>query len=286
MKLTRDKTVLIVGLGLMGGSYAIALKKKGYRVGGIAHRQESLDWALENGIVDFGAASPDPETVRQGDILVFCLYPHIFIDWMRKFGDLIKPGALLTDVTGVKSPVVYEIQAMLRSDLEFVAAHPMTGREVYGVKNSTDRSFPEANYIVTPTDKNSRENIEAVKKLGEEMGFRRISELTPEKHDEMIAFLSQLAHVIAVTLMTCNELEGLENFTGNSFRDLTRIAHINEDMWTELFFLNREPLLREMDLFAAQFDRLRKALRDRDADTMKAIMRRSTERRDTFDDIY
>ncbi len=285
MKLTKDTNILIVGLGLMGGSYAIALKKKGYRVGGIAHRQSSLDYALENGIVDYGAAEPDPALIGAADLLVFALYPHIFIDWIDRWQGLLKPGALLTDVTGVKTAIVYRIQDMLREDVEFVAAHPMTGREVYGVQNSTDRSFGEANYIVTPTARNTRENIDAVKKLGEEMGFARVSELTPEKHDEVIAFVSQLAHVIAVTLMTCNELEHLEDYTGNSFRDLTRIAHINEDMWSELFYLNRDALLKEMDLFSEQFARLRRSLYEGDAETMKEIMRRSTERRDIFDKI-
>ena len=285
MKLTKETNILIVGLGLMGGSYAIALKKKGYRVGGIAHRRVSLEYALENGIVDYGADFPDPELIGRADLLVFALYPHTFVEWIETYQRYFKPGALLTDVTGVKTAVVYRIQKTLRPDVEFVAAHPMTGREVYGVQNSTDRTFGEANYIVTPTGSNTEENIEAVKKLGAEMGFARISELTPEAHDEMIAFVSQLSHVIAVTLMTCNELEGLENYTGNSFRDLTRIAHINEDMWSELFTLNKAALLKEMDLFSAQFDRLRRSLAEDDTDTMKAIMRRSTERRDAFDEI-
>ncbi len=283
MNLNKNTKILIVGLGLMGGSYAIALKKKGYSVGCITRSRESVDFALEKGIIDYGSTTPDPAVIGEADLLVFALYPHVFIDWIEKWQKYLKPGALLTDVTGVKTSVVYKIQALLREDVEFIAAHPMTGREVYGVKNSTDAIFREANYIVTPTAKNTPEAIETAKRLGEELGFARISQLTPEEHDEIIAFVSQLTHCIAVSLMTCNSLDRLEDYTGNSFRDLTRIAHINEDMWSELFLLNKKALLNEMELFQKQFEKLRRSLEEEDLETMKAIMRQSTERRDAFD---
>ena len=267
----------------MGGSYAIALKKKNYSVGCITLDRDSVDYALENGIIDYGTTEVDPEIIAGGDVIVFALYPHVFVDWIEKNQKYFRPGTVITDVTGVKSAIVYRIQSMLRPDVEFIAAHPMTGREVYGVRNSTDRSFCETNYIVTPTEKNTQGAIELAKELGRDMGFARIVELTPEKHDEVIAFVSQLAHCIAITLMTCNGLERLEDFTGNSFRDLTRIAHINENMWSELFLLNKKALLNEMELFERQFEKLKRSIADGDLDTMKDIMRRSTERRDAFD---
>lgn len=285
MKLNKNMKVLIVGLGLMGGSYAMALKKKGYEVGCITRSQSSVDYALENGIIDYGTTEIDPAILGAADLIVFSLYPHVFLNWIVENQQYIKPGAILTDVTGVKTTVVDKIQSILRPDLEFVAAHPMTGREVYGVQNSAGVSFDEANYIVTPTPKNSPEAVALVKELGEELGFARISELTPEEHDEIIAFVSQLAHCLAVVLMTCNDLNNLEDYTGNSFRDLTRIAHINENMWSELFLMNREALLRQMDLFSAQFERLRTSLAEGDIETMKAMMKKSTERRDAFDRI-
>ncbi len=283
MKLTTKTNVLIVGLGLMGGSYAMALKKKGYRVGCITRSQSSVDYALENGMIDYGTTEVDPQIIGEADLLVFSLYPHVFLDWVAQYQSYLKPGAVLTDVTGVKTSVVYRIQAILRPDVEFVAAHPMTGREVYGVQNSAGVKVDEANYIVTPTEQNTPEGIALVKKLGEEIGFARITELSPEAHDEIIAFVSQLAHCLAVVLMTCNDLENLEDYTGNSFRDLTRIAHINENMWSELFLMNREALLRQMDLFTAQFERLRQALASNDVEAMKDMMRQSTARRDAFD---
>lgn len=285
MELTKKTNILIVGLGLMGGSYAIGLKQKGYRVSGITRTQSSIDYALENGIIDYGTTEVEPELVGQADLVVFSLYPHVFLEWIEQYQQYFKPGAILTDVTGVKTSVVYRVQAILRPDVEFVAAHPMAGREVYGVQNSAGVKVDEANFIVTPTDKNTPEAIALIKRLGEELGYARISELTPEDHDEIVAFVSQLAHCLAVVLMTCNDLEHLEDYTGNSFRDLTRIAHINENMWSELFLLNRDALLRQMDLFSDQFDRLREALATGDAETMKDMMRSSTRRRDAFDKI-
>ena len=285
MKLTTNTNILIVGLGLMGGSYAIALKKKGYRVSCITRSQSSVDYALENGIIDYGTTEVEPDLVGKADLVVFSLYPHVFLDWIEQYQQYFKPGVIITDVTGVKTSVVYRVQSVLRPDVEFVAAHPMAGREVYGVQNSAGVKVDEANFIVTPTDKNTPEAIAFIKTLGGELGYARVSELTPEDHDEIVAFVSQLAHCLAVVLMTCNDLEHLEDYTGNSFRDLTRIAHINEDMWSELFLMNREALLRQMDLFRAQFDRLRGQLAVGDVEAMKDMMRQSTVRRDAFDKV-
>jgi prephenate dehydrogenase len=283
MKLSNKVNVLIVGLGLMGGAYAIGLKKKGYRVTAITRSESSIKYALENGIIDEGSTTLDPKLLSEAELVVFGLYPNVFIDWIRDNQHLLRSGAVITDVTGVKTSVVYEIQEMLRPDIEFVPAHPMAGREVYGVQNSAGVNVSEANFIVTPTERNTSENVEAIKKLGEEIGFAKISVLSPEDHDEMIAFVSQLAHCLAVVLMTCNELENIEDYTGNSFRDLTRIAHINENMWSELFMMNKDALLKQMDLFSQQFEALRSSLKSDDVESMKKMMIESTIRRDRFD---
>ena len=195
----------------------------------------------------------------------------------------MKPGAILTDVTGVKCSVVYEVQSLLRPDAEFIAAHPMAGREVYGVENSDETIFQKANYIVTPTDKNTESAIALCEELGWELGFARVSRLSPQEHDDMIGFLSQLTHCIAISLMNCNDTPGMEAYTGDSFRDLTRIARINDRMWSELFMRNREQLLRHMDAFSKSFAKLRQQLEDGDVDGMRADMRRSTARRALFD---
>ena len=283
MMIDVKKNILIVGLGLIGGSYAEALKRYGFRVTAITRSQRSIDYALEKGLIDDGAASVEPRLVSEADIVVFALYPHIFIEWIEKNQHLFKSGALLTDVTGVKGSVVYKVQEILRPDCEFIAAHPMAGREVYGVENATARIFHGANYIVTPTEKNTPEAIETCRELGLLLGFARVAELSPEDHDEMIGFVSQLTHCIAVSLMTCNDAENIEKFTGDSFRDLTRIAKINDLMWSELFMANKNALLDQMDLFSAQFKKLRDMIESGDVDGMREMMKYSSERRAKFD---
>lgn len=283
MKLTTDKRVLIVGLGLIGGSYAKALTKKGYHVSAITRSRSSIDFALDNGIIEEGSTDIDPQLVGSADIVVFALYPKVFIQWLRDYQQLLKPGAILTDVTGVKCSVVYEVQALLRPDVEFIAAHPMAGREVSGLVNSDERIFEKANYIVTPTDKNTEEAIDLCEQLGWKLGFAHVSRLSPEKHDDMIGFLSQLTHVIAVSLMNCNDTPGMEAYTGDSFRDLTRIARINDQMWSELFMENQQMLLHHMDAFAESFAAFRDLLAQGDVEGMREAMRRSTARRALFD---
>lgn len=281
--LNKDTRILIVGLGLMGGSYAQALKRQGYEVGAITRSQETLDYALANRLIDSGSTVPSPESVGSYDLVVFALYPHVFLQWIADYQQFIKPGALLTDVTGVKGSVVYRVQEMLRPALEFVAAHPMAGREVYGVRNADCGIFKGANYIVTPTKTNTEDAIRKVELLGETLGFARISRLSPERHDEMIGFLSQLTHCIAVALMTCKDVEHMSAYTGDSFRDLTRIAKINDEMWSELFLLNRDELLSQIDMFTGKMDELRAAIADGDTEKLRGLMRLSSRRRTFFD---
>lgn len=285
MKLNQNKQVkiLIVGLGLLGGSYARALKKKGYTVLAIEKKEESLRFALDNGIIDEGASVVKEEFLQESDLTVFALYPGVLLEWIKTYGSLFPAGAVLTDVTGVKSAIVSEIQALLPERVEFIAAHPMAGKEVGGVENSDEKIFHGANYIVVPTEKNSPEGIEVCKELGRELEFRKISVLTPEKHDEMIAFLSQLTHCIAVSLMCATQDEGLVDYTGDSFRDLTRIARIQEDMWSELFLMNKEALLCQMEKFETTFAKLKEALISENTEEMKEMMRLSTRRRALFD---
>ena len=283
MKLNKDMNILIVGLGLLGGSYAESLKKQGYKVSAITRSQSSVDFALSKGIIDYGTTRVEPELLAQADLVIIALYPHVFIEWIRNNQSLLKSGAVITDVTGVKGCIVGKIQDILRDDVEFIAAHPMAGREVCGVQNSTDAIFKGANYIVVPTEKNTMGAIELCRDLGEKLGFRQVSELSVTMHDKMIAFLSQLTHCIAVSLMCANNTPDLEYYTGDSFRDLTRIAKINDEMWSELFLDNREALLTEMERFRTSFDELYEKIKSGDRDGMREMMRLSTERRKRFD---
>ena len=283
MTINKNTRFLIIGLGLLGGSYARGLTEKGYYVEAITKDKEDIEYALQHEMIKKGSSEIDEEMIRSADIIIFALYPATFIKWIEENGKLIKPGTLITDVTGVKGCIVEKIQSMLPPLVEFVSAHPMAGREVFGIRNSDESIFYGANYIVVTTTRNTDEGIEACKRIGEILGFGRISELSPDAHDEMIGFVSQLTHCIAVSLMNCYEHGHLERYTGDSFRDLTRIAKINENMWSELFIMNKEPLLRQMDLFIGEFTKMKESLIEDDREAMKEMMRISTERRKQFD---
>ena len=283
MKLNNETEILIIGLGVIGGSYAEALTDAGFCVNCITKEQKDIDYAINRGIIKRGTTKLDKELIGRAEIVIFALYPTVFIDWIEKNQHLFKKGALITDVTGVKALVVRRVQDILRNDVEFIAAHPMAGRERSGVEYSDKSVFKGANYIVTPTEKNTAEAIAVCKELGMILGFAKISELSVDEHDKIVAFLSQLTHCIAITLMNCNNTPELEKYTGDSFRDLTRIAKINDAMWSELFLMNREALIDEMDKFEKEFAHLRKMLEEGDRDGMRKMMQISTARRTLFD---
>ena len=288
-----QRTVLIVGLGLMGSAYARALSDTGYRVLGITPHREVIEAALSDGVIHAGDTEVNADLIQAADIIIFGLYPTVLLSWLRENTHLIAPGTVLTDVTGVKGCVVEEIQALLPDGVEYISAHPMAGRELLGnaplevYRAATPDMFRGANYLVVPTDKNTPEAITLCEQLGHILGFARVTRLSVAEHDRAIAFLSQLTHAIAVSLMCCTEDEEevsrLSSLTGDSFRDLTRIAKINDAMWSELFLSNRAPLLEQMDTFLERFSEMRAALAEGDVDKMRTMMRRSTDNRRAFD---
>ena len=279
----KSDKILIVGLGLIGGSYAEGLTLKGYEVYAIDTNIESIEFAKEKKIIKDGTTNVSKEFLEQMDIVIFALYPHIVIEWIKSYQKYLKPNTIITDVTGIKKWLYDNIKDILREDLEYIGAHPMAGREVYGVKNSNKDIFKGANYIITPTSSNTEYAINIAKKIGDELEFKYIVTLSIEEHDEMIGFLSQLTHCIAISLMTCKDSQHLVKYTGDSFRDLTRIARINENMWSELFLLNKQELLKQMDLFLTQFNKLKQTIEQEDIDQMKEMMKTSTLRRSYFD---
>ncbi len=283
MTLNKDTNILIIGLGVIGGSYAMALYKQGYMVNCITLNQADIDYALERNMISSGATAENKEMISQADLIILAIYPDDCIRWVEENREYIKSTAILTDVSGVKECIVEPIQDLLGDRAEFISAHPMAGREQSGVEFSDDRVFKGANFIITPTERNTREAIELCRELAQILGFSRISILSPKEHDKMIAFLSQLTHCIAVTLMTANQTPDMEKFTGDSFRDLTRIAKINDLMWSKLFLANKQALLNEMDCFIAEFLKFRNFLENDDADSMRDMMKLSTARRSLFD---
>ena len=283
MELNYSTKILIIGLGVIGGGYAAALTEKGFSVKCITKEKRDIEYALEKGIIEYGTTELDEKLIKESELIIFALYPTVFVKWIEDNQRLFSPGTLITDVTGIKGNVVDKVQSILRHDVEFIAAHPMAGRERSGVEYSTPEVFKGANYIITPTEKNTPEALKICRKLGEILGFGQISELSCKEHDEMIAYLSQLTHCIAVSLMNCNQKSGLEKYTGDSFRELTRIAKINENMWCELFLMNKEALISEMDSFIEEFQDLRTLIADSDEKTIKEKMINSTKRRTLFD---
>lgn len=283
MKIDQNTNILIVGLGIIGGSYARGFTKNGFTVHAIDNNPESIEYALKNKIIAEGSSEVDTELIGKADLVIFALYPHIFKEWIEANQQYFKPGAILTDVTGVKGCVVDDIQKMLREDCEYIAAHPMAGGEKLGVQNSNEKIFYQANYIIVPTEKNTEEAKAVCRQIGEILGFARISELSPYDHDEMIGFVSQLTHCIAMSLMTCNHMDRLEDYTGDSFRDLTRIARIDETLWSELFLLNKDALLHQVKLFTMEVSKLERMIMEGDKEGIKDMMRRSTARRKLFE---
>jgi prephenate dehydrogenase len=280
--LDHEMKITVVGLGVLGGSYVQALHAAGFaHLAGIDINPASVETALARGWIEKG--SQDPSLVREADLTVIALYPRAFISWMEENGKLLKPGSLLTDVTGVKRAVIEKVNTLLPEGVEFLACHPMAGRESRGLAYADAGRFQNANFILVPTAQNSQKAQAFMRELAQTMGFGRISVLSPAEHDRMIGYVSQLTHVIAVSLMNASDNTDLAAYTGDSFRDLTRIANINEDLWPELFILNKDNLLREMDLFTAEMGRFRKLLENQDEAGMREKLKLSTQRRRAFD---
>ena len=225
--LDKSKTYLIVGLGLLGGKYAQVLSQKGYRVTGITHSPATLDYAVRHSYIQAGKTEDFADLVTEADCVIFGLYPTVLLEWVKSYGSLLRPGTMVTDVSGVKRGVVEPIQELLPDGVEFIASHPMAGRETSGIAHSAEVDFAPANFIITPTARNTQAGIDWCRTLAETLGFRRISELSPAEHDHMIGYVSQLCHAIAVSLMCASDNSELACYTGDSFRDLTRIARID-----------------------------------------------------------
>ena len=274
--------VLIVGLGLIGGSYAKGFTKNNIKVYAIDRDKKTIDYAMENNIIIGGITEPSKEYLENFDIIIFALYPKTFLEFIEKYKSDIKSGTKIFDVSGIKKALVPRINELLDNSIEFIPTHPMAGREVYGIENADENIFINANYIITKTEKNTEIGIELAREIGKILKFKHISTLTIDEHDEMIAFLSQLTHCIAISLMACKDSTHLAEYTGDSFRDLTRIANINKDMWTELFLLNKEHLIKEMNNFIAKFIEFKDMIESENIQKIKEIMQISKDRRIHF----
>lgn len=277
----KNDNILIVGLGLMGGSYALNLSQQNYKIYGYDINLESIKWAYDNDIIDNDYV--DESLIQKADYIILCLYPTIVVNWVKKHKHLFKKDVIITDITGVKANIVESIQDEMEENQEFIAMHPMCGRETIGVKYATVEMFKKANLIIVPTKKNTPKGIEFAKNLGKNLRFSNIEILSIEEHDQMISFLSQLPHVISVALMDCRNNDHLARFSGDSFRDLTRIAKINPDLWTELFIMNKDNLIKDIDAFISTMEILKENIQKEDVNKLHEMFIESKRRRLNFE---
>lgn len=274
-----NKKILIVGLGLIGGSYAKRLSKKDYLVYGYDLNKQTITKAYEENVIQ-NKTIDDLSFFKNVDIVVLSLYPEDNVKFLKQYQNYFQKGTIITDTTGIKTKIITEILIFIRKDLILIPSHPMAGKEVSGYDNSDPNLFLDANFIIT---KIRDEDITPIYKMAEDLGFLNIEVLSIQAHDEIISFLSQLTHIIAVALMNTHDAESYINYTGDSFRDLTRIAKINENLWSELFLSNQTILLKEIDDFKKALNDVEEKIINQDLDGLKEIMIKSKKARILFD---
>lgn len=262
----------IVGLGLIGGSLAKSIKKntsnscygldinKGSVAGAIA--QEAIDG-------EFTADHLD-----SFDVVIVSLHPQQTIDFIIENKDRFKKGGIVMDTCGVKGAIVDAVEKPLADlGVNFIGCHPMAGREFSGFAYSVDNLFENASFIMTPTDNTPMRVVKEISSLAYDIGFARVVVSNTEEHDHVIAFTSQLAHVVSSSYVKSPSLLKQSGFSAGSFKDLTRVAKLNEDMWTSLFLMNKEPLVEEIDCIIARLKEYRDAIANNNAEVLHDLLR-------------
>ena len=273
--------ILIVGLGVIGGGYAMALKKAGYtEVYGIDKNIDTLKKAEKLGIIKKGYID-EGEITQDADIIVLAVYPNLVKDFIVRNISKFKDNAVITDVTGIKQLFIDDVISILPNNIDFVFAHPMAGREKKGIDYATNEVFKDANFIITVTEKNKDENIRLIEELAYKMGFKNIKRVSPKVHDEIIAFTSQLPHALAVALIN-SDIEGRDTgkFIGDSYRDLTRIANINESLWSQLFLGNKKNLLKAIYNFQEELYKIKKYIENENKEKLEELFIEASLRRE------
>ena len=265
--------IAIIGLGLIGGS--IARRLRGFHnceVIAYNRSPEPLELAKKDGVIDEGYQNAG-DAMDGADLIILCLYPQLNIDMVRDNADRIKDGAVITDVSGVKQFMIDSLSEILPETVDFVGAHPMAGREVGGYQSSTDTLFNKASFLITPTPQNKPESIALVRELAEYIGCKYVVTTTAPEHDAIIAYTSQLMHVVAVALCDNPMIERSTFFSAGSLRDCTRVAKINEVMWSELFVENKTELVKRIREMEASLEKMAVATENGDREELENIMR-------------
>ena len=266
------KTVVVAGLGLMGGSMAMAFKEHtDWTVYGWNRTRAVAEKALEQGVID---AIADEETIARCDLLIPVLYPAATIDFLKRIIPTMKPGARIVDLVGVKTSVIDELEPVaLAAGIHYTGGHPMAGKEVAGFDNADADLYRGASMILVPTVSTAPGDIEWMSELFIQLGFGMVKICDKYEHDRMIAHTSQLCHVVSNCYVKSPSSPKHKGFSAGSYRDMIRVAGVNEVLWTDLFLTNRDALLEELDIFVSDLLKVRSALADRDEEEMKRLLK-------------
>ncbi len=272
------RKILVVGLGLIGGSLAMALRGfEDFEVVGAVRSQATHDKAAARHAADWLTFYPADE-LPGADVVILCQDPAGIIGFLQEHRDRFKAGCLIWDVCGVKTAVMEAAQC-LPAGVDFIGCHPMAGKEVSGIDNAEATLFRNTHFIVTPGPRSTREHLDLLRRMAEHCRFGDVIETTPERHDEMIAYTSQLMHVIAVSVCDNDELFSCQGFEGGSFRDCTRVAALDPAMWTQLFILNAPALSRIAAQLEERIHQYRTAIEAGDREALNAMLARASGRK-------
>lgn len=272
------KRILVVGLGLIGGSLAMALQGfEDFEVVGAVRSQATHDKAEAMGAADRLTFDPAGE-LPGADVVVLCQDPAGIIAFLEEHRDRFKPGCLVWDVCGVKTAVM-EAAKCLPDSVDFIGCHPMAGKEVSGIDNAEAGLFRNTHFIVTPGPRATREHLDLLHRMADWCQFGDVIETTPQRHDRMIAYTSQMMHVIAVSVCDNEELFSCMGFEGGSFRDCTRVAALDPAMWTQLFTLNAPALSKMVAGLEERIHQYRVAIENNDRETLRAMLAHASDRK-------
>ena len=276
----RDLTFAIVGLGLIGGSYAKALRNiKVRKILGMDISHGIARACLNANMID-EVIEADGSNLKEADVIICSVYPEAIVGFVRQNVQNFAEGMLMTDATGVKGTMPHDIQALLPESCEFISGHPMAGRQGSGLGMSDAAIFNNSNYIIVPTEKNSPEAVRWLEEFAKALGCARSVKVSTEDHDKIIAYTSDLPHITAVALVnSASYNENTQYFIAGGFRDATRVADINPDLWSDLFLSNRANVIAEIENYQNQLERWKKAIENNDRETLKKIMREAGPRR-------
>lgn len=280
--------IAIVGLGMEGGSYAIALRHyiNPKNLWGIDIDEDTVIAAEKLGVIDKGYSSIE-ETLSNSDLVIMCIYPSDIIEFIKKYNSNFKENSIITDAAGVKERLVKEINLFLREDLDYIAGHPMAGNEYKGFLYATKDIFDGTNYLITPIEKNKEENVLLIEELAYKIGCSNVMRIDYKTHDIMIAYASQLIHVIATSIVNNDHFsDDIVLFSGGSFKNATRVANINSDLWTDAFFENKYYLIKELENFENNISLVKKSLENNDRKALYDFLQSSYIKRNEHKKVF